>query len=216
MSLLLFGKSVVLGLAVAAPLGPIGALCINRTLARGATAGMAGGLGTAAADALHASLAALGFAAFSATLAAVDMPLRLLGGLFMLWLGWRSLRPALLPAPPRPAARAGATDLPLDLLGTVGATFLLTVTNPMTILSFAALFAGLGLTEAAGAAGAAAVVAGVFLGSMLWWCLLSGGVALVRRRLPQGFARWVSRGSGLVLLLFGAWAAGSALRGLVV
>lgn len=200
---LLFAKSLVLGLAVAAPLGPIGALCINRTLELGFRAGVAGGLGTALADAGYASLAALGFAAFSTVLAEIDMPLRIVGGLFLLWLGWKGLTPK----PPAAAVRVGARDL----LGTVAATFFLTVTNPMTILSFAAIFAGLGLADAPGAAGATAVISGVFSGSMLWWILLSGGVALARHRLPARFARLIAVGSAVILLLFGLAALGSAL-----
>lgn len=199
----LFLKSVLLGLAIAAPLGPIGALCINRTLERGFIAGAAGGLGTALADGVYATLAAMGFAAFSGMLAQIDTPLRLIGGAFMLWLGWKSLTPK----PPRAAAKISARDL----LGTTAATFLLTITNPMTILSFAALFAGLGLASASGFSGAWPVVAGVFAGSMLWWSLLSGGVALVHHRLPEGFTIWVSRLSGAVLISFGVWAVASAL-----
>lgn len=200
---MLFVKSLLLGLAVAAPLGPIGALCINRTLERGFAAGVAGGFGTAIADAVYAALAALGFAAFAGFLAQIDMPLRIVGGGFMLWLGWKGLTPP----PPRPAAQVSARDL----VGTLIATFVLTLTNPMTILSFAALFAGLGLAASGGTAAAAQVVAGVFLGSMLWWCLLSGGIALLRHRLPAGFALWVSRLSGLVLIGFGLWAIATAL-----
>lgn len=203
MDVALFLKSLLLGLAIAAPLGPIGALCINRTLQRGFIAGAAGGLGTALADAVYATLAALGFAAFSSLLAQMDMPLRLVGGGFMLWLGWASMAPA----PQKDAARIGARDL----MGTTLATFFLTITNPMTILSFAALFAGLGLASVSGLAGASPVVLGVFAGSMLWWCLLSGGVALLRHRLPDAFAIWVSRISGGILIGFGLWAVGSLL-----
>lgn len=203
MESILFVKSLFLGLAIAAPLGPIGALCINRTLERGFAAGVAGGLGTALADGVYAALAAVGFAAFSEVLGLIDTPLRLIGGAFMLWLGWKSMAPK----PPRTAASVSARDL----LGTTAATFLLTITNPMTILSFAAIFAGLGLASTTGTAGAALVVSGVFVGSMLWWCLLSGGVALARDRLPGAFALWVSRLSGIVLIGFGVWAMVSAV-----
>lgn len=202
MEIALFLKSLLLGLAVAAPLGPIGALCINRTLERGFAAGLAGGLGTALADASYATLAALGFATFSGVLAQIDTPLRVLGGLFMLWLGWRGLAP-------KPT---GAATIPArDLLGTTAATFALTITNPMTILSFAALFAGLGLGAAEGFSGTGPVVLGVFAGSMLWWGLLSGGVALIQHRLPASASLWVARGSGAVLIGFGLWALLSAL-----
>lgn len=190
-------KGVLLGLAIAAPLGPIGALCINRTLERGFLAGVAGGLGTALADGSYAALAAAGFSALGSVLAWIDLPLRLAGGAFMLWLAWTSLTPK----PPRDAAEIGTRDL----LGTTVATFFLTLANPATILSFAAIFAGLGLGAAPGTGGLVIVV-GVFVGSMLWWAILSGGVAAVRHRLPEGFALWISRASGAVLGLFGLWA----------
>ncbi|SFQ61310.1 putative LysE/RhtB family amino acid efflux pump [Roseivivax halotolerans] len=203
MDLLLFGKSLIIGLAIAAPLGPIGALCINRTLERGFVAGVAGGLGTALADGVYAALAAFGFAAFSSILSVIDIPLRLVGGTFMLWLGWKGLTPS----PPRMAAKVSARDL----IGTTASTFVLTITNPLTILSFAAVFAGLGLASGSGATSALLVVSGVFAGSMLLWGILSGGVALARHRLPETFAAWVSRLSGVVLIAFGLWAIGSAL-----
>lgn len=201
MELLLFARSLLLGLAIAAPLGPIGALCINRTLERGFWAGVAGGLGTAFADAIYASLAAIGFSTFAVALAVIDSPLKLLGGLFMLWLGWKSM----MPKPPRAAAEVGARDL----FGTIAATFVLTITNPMTILAFAAMFAALGLTDTPGAFNAAIVVTGVFAGSLLWWFVLSGGVVIARRRLPPEFSKWVSRLSGLVLIGFGLYSLGS-------
>jgi len=101
---MLFATAVAMGLAIAAPLGPIGALCIERTLRGGFRAGMAGGLGTALADALFAALAAAGFASFAAAVALVERPLGLIGGGFLIWLGWRALRPA----PPREAVVAAA------------------------------------------------------------------------------------------------------------
>lgn len=204
MELLLFNKSMLLGLAVAAPLGPIGVLCINRALERGFWAGVAGGLGTALADAIYASLAAIGFSALTVTLATLSPWLKLAGGLFMLWIGCKSLRPN-----PLRAASPVRTKGLKKLSGTVAATFLLTLTNPVTIFSFAALFAGLGLTDAPGATNAIAVVAGVFLGSLLWWFLLSGGVALAQRRLPEGFSLCVARMSGGILMGFGFYALGS-------
>lgn len=194
-TLLLFGKALLLGLAIAAPLGPIGALCISRTMQRGFLAGVAGGLGTAIADACYAALAALGFAAFASLLGMIDMPLRLIGGAFLLWLGWKSFSPRPLPQE--------ASISTTDLLGTVATTFALTITSPMTILSFAAIFAGLGLASGTDFVGKLVVVAGVFLGSLLWWVILSGGVALLRQRLPEGFAAWISRASGVVLVGFG-------------
>ena len=206
MELLLFCKSMLLGLAVAAPLGPIGVLCINRALERGFWAGVAGGLGTALADAIYACLAAIGFSALTATLTTLAPWLKLAGGLFMLWLGCKSLRPN-----PRRAAAPARTNEIKELSGTIASTFLLTLTNPVTIFSFAALFAGLGVTDTPGAINALAVVAGVFLGSLLWWFLLSGGVVLAQRRLPEGLSLCVSRMSGVILMGFGFCALGSLL-----
>ena len=200
--LFLVAKGVLLGLAIAAPLGPIGMLCINRTLERGFLAGVAGGLGTALADGLYALMAAMGFSVFAVLLDSVTIPLALFGGLFLIWLGWKSFTPK----PPAMAATAGARDL----IGTTVATFALTMTNPATILSFAAIFAGLGLAEADGA-GKFLVVAGVFAGSMLWWAILSGGVALARKRLPENFALWTSRVAGVVLTGFGVAAIATSL-----
>lgn len=208
MSLLLFAaKGFALGFAVAAPLGPIGALCVNRTLQRGFWVGLSGGLGTALADAVYGALAALGFAAFAAFLATIDGPMRLVGGLAMIWLGWQGMRPK----PPRPAAEIGARDL----LGTIGATFLLTIANPATILSFALFFAGLGLASTADTASAMVVVAGVFAGSLAWWTILTGGVALVRHKVSDRFALWVGRLSGGLILVFGLLAVGSFVVGLL-
>lgn len=207
MEIALVGKGMLIGLAIAAPLGPIGALCISRTLDRGFRAGVAGGLGTALADGAYALMAAAGFAAFSTLLETISVPLQLFGGLFLLWLAWKSFQPK----PPATAARTSARDL----LSTTAATFLLTFANPATILSFAAIFAGLGLASSGTGASAVALVAGVFAGSMLWWVLLSGTVALLHHRLPEGFSLWVSRISGVVLVCFGSLAFVMAVRALL-
>jgi len=195
---------VVLGLAVAAPLGPIGTLCINRTLKMGFRAGFAGGLGTALGDAMYAAIAALGFSAFAALLAAVHIPLKLVGGLLMLWLGWRGIVGYSSCASRSPHAPHGARGLS----GTVLMAFLLTITNPMTVFFFAAMFASLGSVTGANAI---VVVVGIFSGSLLWWLILCGGVAVARQRLPHNVARWVSRASGTALMVIGVVALGSAL-----
>ena len=121
----------------------------------------------------------------------------------MLWLGLQGLRA-------RPATAPAAAPSRRGLFGTAAVTFLLTIANPATILSFAALFAGLGLAATDGRGAAALVVSGVFAGSMLWWICLSGGVALARHRLADGFALWVARASGALLVAFGLWAIAGA------
>ena len=196
---MLFVKAVLLGLAVAAPLGPIGALCIARTLQSGFAAGFAGGLGTALADATYAGFAAFGFAALAGLLEGGAGLVRIAGGILLIGLG---LRGWLTTRPTAPAAPADARTLAT----TAAATFLLTIANPATILSFVAMFAGLGLAETPSPAAAASAVAGVFLGSLLWWALLAGGVTLTRERLPPGFAVAVSRASAVMLLGLGLWA----------
>lgn len=198
MDFFLFFKSFLLGLAVAAPLGPIGALCISRTLDHGFWLGFSGGVGTAIADAVFACLSALGFAAFAATLVLIDVPMRMIGGLFMIWLGWQNIR-ASTPASTLLSARGSS-------LKTMGTTFGLTITNPMTVLSFSALFAGLGLASNPTLVSGVMVVFGVFLGSLSWWAFLSGIVTVAKRKLPEHFSKVVSQVSGVILLIFGSFA----------
>ncbi|AMM84876.1 LysE family transporter [Martelella sp. AD-3] len=198
----LLAKSMLVGLAIAAPVGPIGALCINRSLTRGFWFGVSGGLGTALADATYGALAALGFAAFSAALATISTPLALFGGAFLIFLGWREMR--------QTGAKAAAEPARGDLARTIATTYALTIANPATILSFVAIFAGFGLADAGGGIAPAIVVAGVFAGSLLWWVFLSGLVAVIRHRLPKEFARWVARISGGILIGFGLVAISTA------
>ena len=206
--LLFLAKGTVLGLAVAAPVGPIGLLCISRTLERGFRAGVAGGLGTALADASFAGLAATGFAAFSFVLGIIAAPLQVIGGGVLVALGVAGWR-----------ARSDAKPASIEEVGIArltAVTFLLTLANPATILSFAAMLAGLGLAESAAAEDAAAVTLGVFTGSLAWWFFLCGLVALLRQRLPQGFSLWVSRISAIILIGFGVTAIVIGLRALWV
>lgn len=201
---MLFLKAVLLGIAVAAPLGPIGALCISRTLSSGFAAGFAGGVGTALADAAYAAMAAFGFAVALTGLGAQSSGetaalIRIVGGVLLIGLSlltWRSARVGATPA----NASTGS------LIATAATTFALTIANPATILSFAAMFAGLGLAEHPSFAAASTVVLGVFLGSLIWWAALSGLVAALRHRLPAQFGLWVGRGSALMLLALGLWA----------
>jgi threonine/homoserine/homoserine lactone efflux protein len=193
-----------IGFSIAAPVGPIGALTIRRTLAQGRLMGLFTGLGAATADALYGAVAAFGLTFVTDALLAQELWLRLGGGLFLLYLGIRTFRayPASLEqtAPARGLAAACAS------------TFVLTLANPTTILSFIAIFAGLRPASAEGDYLAASLfVLGVFLGSALWWLLLSTGVGLVRNRLAQAGLRWVNRASGAVIAAFGVY----ALSGLV-
>lgn len=198
MEWILFYKGILLGLSIAAPVGPIGVLCIRRTLAKGRTSGLLSGLGTATADALYGCIAAFGITAVSVFLVEQQSYLRLVGGLFLLYLGITTFRssPAVF------SSKEGRQSF----TGDYASAFFLTLTNPMTIISFAGVFAGLGV----GAAGvnyqsAACMVLGVFLGSMLWWLLLSTAVDNMRTRFDQQRLSWVNRVSGIIIAAFGVF-----------
>jgi len=196
MSTDLFLRGMIIGFSIAAPVGPIGVLCIRRTLGEGRAAGFVSGLGAATADALYGCVAGFGLTFISKTLVSRQMWLRLIGGLFLCYLGIRSFLA-------RPAEQA-APDRQGGLIGAYVSTFLLTLTNPMTILSFAAVFAGLGIASATESYGAAvAMVLGVFTGSVLWWLLLSGVASLVRSKLDARALRWINRISGIIVTGFG-------------
>jgi len=202
MQLLLRG--LIIGLSIAAPVGPIGVLCVRRTLVDGRVAGFVSGLGAATADAIYGCVAGFGLAAVSGLLVNQLTWMRLVGGLFLCFLGGRAFL-----AKPADQAQAAHSR---TLVSAYGTTFFLTLTNPMTILSFAAVFAGLGIAETARDYGAATVlVLGVFMGSVLWWFLLSGLASLMRERFDTRAMRWVNRGSGVVVSAFGV----VALVGLV-
>ena len=188
-------RGLVIGFSIAAPVGPIGVLCIRRTLADGRATGLAVGLGAATADAVYGAIAGFGLTAVSALLVRQQGVLRLVGGLFLCYLGLRTF----LARPAEQAARAGGAGL----IGAFTATFGLTLANPATILSFVAVFAGLGIAGAGSWREATVLVAGVFLGSALWWLMLSGVVGVLRTRLELTALRWVNRVSGAVLLVFG-------------
>lgn len=189
----------MIGFSIAAPVGPIGVLCIQRTLAQGRATGFVSGLGAATADAFYGCIAGFGVTFISSFLVSQQTWLRLVGGMFLLYLGVRTFlsKPAEGPA----RARGGS------LAGAYASTLLLTLTNPMTILSFAAIFAGLGLVSAAGNyLSAVTLVLGVFCGSASWWLLLSTVVSIFRSRINPGAFQWVNRISGIVIAGFGALA----------
>jgi len=192
-----FLRGLAIGFGIAAPVGPIGILCIRRTIADGRAVGFAAGLGAATADALYGAVAAFGLTLVSSAMVGQRAWLQAVGGLFLCYLGVRIWRAA-------PAAPAGAARREPGLLSAWATTFALTVTNPATILSFAAIFAGLGLGGGAGGYGPATLmVAGVFLGSAFWWLLLSTGVGFLRSSITPAHLRWVNRGAAVIITAFG-------------
>ncbi len=193
-------RSYIIGLSIAAVVGPISVLCINRTLSRGYLYGLISGLGVATADGLYSSAAAFGLTAITAFLVSEEKCLRVIGGVFLVYLGVRA-------ALARPAERAASAAKTHSLPNAYASILALTLTNPLTILSFAAIFAGLGVSGGKGGyAAAALVVMGVFFGSATWWLLLTSGVSLLRTKITPRWLAWLNRLSGCVLVAFGVLA----------
>lgn len=201
-------KGILIGFAIAAPVGPIGLLCVQRTLMRGRWSGLLSGLGAASADALYGCIAGFGLASLANRLLAWQMELRVFGGLFLLYLAWQTWR-----SPPT-VEQARVRPTHAGLLGDYLSTLALTLTNPVTILAFLGIFAGLGLVaEGKDFVAASLLVLGVFSGSLLWWLLLAGGVGLLRGRLTPTVLRGISQTSGVLIAGFGLWALGAAAWG---
>lgn len=193
-----FLKGLVIGFSIAAPVGPIGVLCIRRSLADGRLIGFATGLGAATADAAYGCIAAFGLTAISGFLVSQKFWLGLIGGVFLCYLGLRTFLS-------RPAAEA-ASVARAGLFSAYASTLFLTLTNPMTILSFVAVFAGFGLGASPDYVAAGVLVLGVFIGSALWWLILSGGIGSLRSRLSANWMQAVNRFSGALILCFGLYA----------
>jgi threonine/homoserine/homoserine lactone efflux protein len=190
-------RGLVLGFAVAATFGPIGLLCLRRTIASGFGIGFASGLGAATADAAYASLAAFSLSAITGMLVDQIVWLRLVGGLFLIYLGARTLRA-------RPARSRSGTATPRGIIEGFASTLMLTLSNPMTILSFVGIFAGLGLGSVEGGSAGAVLVVGVFVGSAAWWLLLAACASQLRERLTPRVFRAVNVASGALIVAFGA------------
>jgi threonine/homoserine/homoserine lactone efflux protein len=181
--------------------GPIGVLCIRRTLADGRVVGFVSGLGAATADAFYGCIAAFGLTVVSSVLVSQQAWLRLGGGLFLCYLGVRTF----LSRPAEQTATVAGRGLPAAYASTFG----LTLTNPLTILSFAAVFAGLGAGSGGDYGSAVTLVLGVFSGSGLWWLLLSGGVSLLRAQIDSPKMMLINQISGIIIAVFGATAIAS-------
>jgi threonine/homoserine/homoserine lactone efflux protein len=204
-SLLLRGFA--LGFAIAASPGPIFFLCARRTLVQGRLYGLASGFGVATADGFYAAIATFSVAALTSVFVSAHRPLAAIGGTVLLMLGFRTLleRPATAGASKQPSAGG----LALAYVSTLG----LTITNPATIISFAALAASLGLGTNGSLVKPAEVTFGVLLGSAAWWCLLAVGLAFLRTRMTPGVVRGISVFSGLAIVALGILAVVSAFTG---
>lgn len=208
-NLLMLGKGIVAGFIIAAPVGPVGVLCVQRTLHQGRVAGLMSGLGAAVADAAYGCVAAFGLSLISSWLQMHEALFRLGGGLFLLFMAWRMLRAARHPGPQVAAQEGSYNERPVTCFIS---TFILTATNPITIVAFLGVFAFFGI----GAFGlsnamAAWLVLGVFAGSSVWWLSLAGLAGAFRQRLGNGGMKWINGASGLLMLGFGLYGVGSFL-----
>jgi threonine/homoserine/homoserine lactone efflux protein len=200
----LFIRGLILGFTIAAAVGPISLLVIRRTLAEGRVVGLVSGMGVATADGTYGAIAAFGLTVVTDLLMDWRRALGIVGGIFLLWLAWRTLWSA-----PREAATESATRR-RGLPGAYLSTLVLTLTNPLTILSFAALFVGLGVTGG-DLSGATLLTLGVFAGSALWWVVLTTLVGALRSRLTTAGLRRVNIASGLLIGAFAIVAIATAI-----
>jgi len=190
-----FLKGLAFGFLLAATVGPLWILCFRRTLAHGRLFGFVSGMGVATADAIYGFVAAFGLTVVSNFLIAQKFWLGAIGGVFLCWLGVKTL----LSRPGERAAEAPASSLALAYTSTLG----LTLTNPATILAFVAIFAGLGLASSGSYAEASMVVLGVTLGSAIWWVMLALGAGWLRERSTPKLLRTINIVAGVSILTFG-------------
>jgi threonine/homoserine/homoserine lactone efflux protein len=197
---IVFAQALLIGLSIAAPVGPIGLLVIQRTLLHGRATGLATGFGAAAADALYGAVGAFGVSRLIQALQGARVPLALGGGAFMLWLAWRTWQAA-------PPERAAAVTDARGLAGAFAGTFLLTLSNPATIFSFIAIFGSLGARGPVSSPWP--MIAGVLVGSALWWLFLCAVVGRLRARFDARWQRRVNMASAVLLAAFALWQWGS-------
>jgi len=206
----LFIKGVGFGLVLSAPAGPVGVLCVQRTLTEGRWHGLISGLAAAVADAIYGAIAAFGVSAVSGWIVEHQLSLRFVGGVLLIVLGARALYKEPMPVTQRVRERIHTRGLVEDAVS----AFFLTLSNPITLFSFLTVFAALGATEAGESVDKAALlVAGVFCGAAIWWVSLSLGAHYVRDWLDHGFQQWVNRVLAVVLLAVGVGALASIVFG---
>lgn len=192
-------KGLILGFSIAAPVGPIGLLCMNKTLSNGKLSGFLSGIGAASADMIYGCIAAFGLSAISNFLLNQAFYIKLFGGLFLCYLGVKTF----LASGKSQAKETNSKGLLSDYFS----TFVLTITNPMTIISFTAVFASLGIVTAAkNIMNSSFLVLGVFLGSALWWLLLCYLVDFISTKSNEKFIILTNKFSGVIIFAFGLWA----------
>jgi threonine/homoserine/homoserine lactone efflux protein len=197
-------RGLIIGLTIAAAVGPITLLVIRRTIDHGGLYGFASGLGVATADATYAGVAAFGLTAITSLLVSGHVLLGIVGGAVIAFMGYRTMIS-------RPTGPAPDAERP-GMVGAFASIYALTMTNPLTIVLYAGVFAGIGLVAGSSFADAAVITLAAWLGSTLWWVILCSVVAWVRGRVSTRAMLWVNRISGAALVVFGIVAVLSALR----
>ncbi|MES0360716.1 MAG: LysE family translocator [Anaerolineales bacterium] len=194
-------QGILIGVTIAAPVGPIGILCIRRTLAEGRLAGFISGLGAATADAMYGAIAAFGLTFISIFLINQSFWLRLFGGSFLIYLGIKTF----LTVPSKETGLDPQSSKDANLISYYVSTLFLTLTNPLTIISFAAIFAGFGIVtnQSHDNLTASSMVLGIFLGSSIWWLSLSFLTGLFRKTVNHKTMIWINRISGTIIVSFG-------------
>lgn len=203
MDFIFFLKGIAIGFAMAVPVGPIGILCIRKTLTEGRLQGLIIGLGAATADLFYGSVAAFGLTFISDTLINQKFWIRLVGGTLLLFLGIKIFRS--LPTDSKYNNNTGG------ILRSYLTTVFLTLTNPLTIFAFIAVFAALGISNGLSYLSASILVAGVFIGSCLWFLILSSGTIFFKDKLDLVGLRWVNRIAGILVIISGVLVIGSLL-----
>lgn len=188
-------KSIILGFSISAPVGPIGLLCIQRTLAHGKTAGFLTGFGAVTANIVYASIAALGFSAVSVFLVQYELLLKVMGTIFLLYIGVKTYMKTV----PRKAAEFPSESK----LAMYFSTFILMITNPVTILNFTAMFAGLGFSHSSMSIQITMLLlAGVFIGATCWWAFLSVMVSLFTKKMTSHLSV-INKVAGIMMIGLG-------------
>lgn len=204
--ILTFIKGLAVGFVGAVPLGPLGLICIRRTLQSGFVAAVVGGLGTALADAVFGIISAFGLTLIAKFISDMEAPLRLVGGIFMLAMGI-----AVLKSKQKELQLQDTSPSSFSHMGNVVSNFFITITNPLALVFFTFAFASLGIAEHQSWLKGVFVVSGVFCGSMLSWIILSGVITLKRNSRMLSNMLWINRITGVVLIGCSLWALGGLL-----
>lgn len=192
-------KGAIVGFSIAAPIGPISVLCIKRTFDYGRLSGLFSGIGAACGATCYGAIATFGLTLVSDIILNLQVWMRLIGGAFLIYLGIKTFLSKSLQKPKIVSHKTLVNDLI--------STFFLTLVNPMTIISYLAIFAGLDIATTHGQIkNAIFLVIGIFIGAMTWWIIVAEGLTLLKDRLTQQMLRLINKVAGSIIVGFGFFA----------